>query len=185
MASTRRERTTARLTSCAMELFETRGFDNTTVAQIAQAADVSEMTFFRHFDTKDQVVLFDPYDPEIASAIAAQPPKDPAVLRATRGVRKVLSRMPEEEVAHLRRRLQIISDSPRLRAASASASADSQHRIGDQLVADGAPAIVARAAAAAVVAALGAALLEWVEAEHLSLSAAIDVALRTLEHERV
>ena len=32
-----------------MQLYSGRGFDSTTVAQIAQAAGLTERTFFRHF----------------------------------------------------------------------------------------------------------------------------------------
>src|SRR5690625_7043573 len=81
MGISRRERTTARLATCALELFEVHGFENTTVAQIAEAAGVSEMTFFRHFATKERAILADPYDPAIASAIAAQPPGPPLIRR--------------------------------------------------------------------------------------------------------
>jgi AcrR family transcriptional regulator len=46
-----------------LELFLRDGYDATTVAAIARAAGVSHMTFFRHFPTKESVVLDDPYDP--------------------------------------------------------------------------------------------------------------------------
>ena len=44
----KRERTRARLTQAALDLFERQGFEDTTVAQIVAAADVTEMTFYRH-----------------------------------------------------------------------------------------------------------------------------------------
>ena len=54
----------------ALELFLRDGYDATTVAAIAGAAGVSQMTFFRHFPTKESVVLDDPYDPVIAERVA-------------------------------------------------------------------------------------------------------------------
>jgi AcrR family transcriptional regulator len=42
----------------AVELFEQRGFDQTTTADIAERAGVTERTFFRHFPDKREV-LFD------------------------------------------------------------------------------------------------------------------------------
>lgn len=49
----------AAVVSAALELFVTRGFDQTSVEQIAQAAGVSRSTFFRQFGGKDDVVFVD------------------------------------------------------------------------------------------------------------------------------
>ncbi|MCC3769853.1 TetR/AcrR family transcriptional regulator [Streptomyces sp. UNOC14_S4] len=49
--------TTRRLFSTAVELFLEHGFDNVTVAQIAAASDVSKMTVFNYFPTKEHLVL--------------------------------------------------------------------------------------------------------------------------------
>lgn len=56
----RRERkkleTRQRLLQAAWRLFQERGYDHTTVAQITEAADVGKGTFFNYFETKDQIV---------------------------------------------------------------------------------------------------------------------------------
>ena len=65
----------------ALELFEEQGYEPTTVEQIARTAGVTPMTFFRHFPTKDAVVVEDPYDPMIAAIVAAQPRGLPALER--------------------------------------------------------------------------------------------------------
>ncbi|WOC11409.1 TetR family transcriptional regulator [Gordonia sp. MP11Mi] len=61
-----RERNKARtrdaIRTAAMSLFEQQGYAATTVAQIAEAADVSHTTFFRYFQSKEQVVLSDDLD---------------------------------------------------------------------------------------------------------------------------
>ena len=41
----------------ALDLFLDRGYENVTTEDIAAAAEVSASTFFRHFDTKEAVVL--------------------------------------------------------------------------------------------------------------------------------
>jgi AcrR family transcriptional regulator len=46
-----------RLEDAAMELYRERGFDQTTVAQIAERAGLTERTFFRHFADKREVLF--------------------------------------------------------------------------------------------------------------------------------
>lgn len=181
MRSPRHQATHERLIACALDLFEAQGFDKTTVAQIATAAGVSEMTFFRHFASKELVVLTDPYDPAIAEAIAAQPGDLTPLPRAVHGVRDALDNLSEPESDLVRRRVRIVADSSNLRAQSSRSTIATQEGIGDQLIADGASVVAARAAAAAVLAALTAALFEWSRDEQLGLSAALDIALHTLE----
>ncbi|MGW0159493.1 TetR family transcriptional regulator [Mycobacterium sp. NPDC003323] len=50
-------RTRATLISTAADLCQRQGYDNTTVEQIAAAAEVSPRTFSRYFPTKDAVVI--------------------------------------------------------------------------------------------------------------------------------
>ncbi len=52
------EQARRRLQQAALELYDERGYDNTTTAQIAGRAGVTERTFFRHFADKREV-LFD------------------------------------------------------------------------------------------------------------------------------
>lgn len=181
MTASRLERTHEQLISCALGLFERQGFEHTTVAQVAAAAGVTEMTFFRHFSSKDAVILTDPYDPTIADGIAAQPLDAPALIRAARGVRRALSALSEPESDVVRRRIRIIARSDELRARSIASNGATQKRIGDQLIADGADVLVARAAAAAILAALTAVLFEWARDEGMNLPIAINVGLRALE----
>jgi AcrR family transcriptional regulator len=46
-----------RLEKAAMELYGERGFDQATVAQIAERAGLTERTFFRHFADKREVLF--------------------------------------------------------------------------------------------------------------------------------
>jgi len=51
------QRTRDALRRAALELFTTKGYDATSVAEIAAAVGVTERTFFRHFATKDAVLF--------------------------------------------------------------------------------------------------------------------------------
>ncbi|CAJ1579956.1 TetR family transcriptional regulator [[Mycobacterium] wendilense] len=53
----KKRRTRATLIDAAVQLCLEQGYDNTTVEQIAAAAEVSPRTFSRYFPTKDAVVL--------------------------------------------------------------------------------------------------------------------------------
>jgi len=46
-----------RLEQAALELYAERGFDQTTVAEIAERAGLTERTFFRHFSDKREVLF--------------------------------------------------------------------------------------------------------------------------------
>jgi AcrR family transcriptional regulator len=70
-----------RIRASALRLFGEQGYDATTVEQIAAAAGVSHMTFFRYFPAKEDVVLSDNYDPLIAGYIAQTPVGWPAARR--------------------------------------------------------------------------------------------------------
>jgi AcrR family transcriptional regulator len=47
------------LATTAVRLFEEQGFNETTVEDIAEAADYSASSFFRHFGTKEDAVFYD------------------------------------------------------------------------------------------------------------------------------
>ena len=53
----KRQETRERLTRAAMALFLERGFEATTLDDIAAAADISRRSFFHYFDSKEDVVF--------------------------------------------------------------------------------------------------------------------------------
>ncbi|WP_280313482.1 TetR/AcrR family transcriptional regulator [Nocardia abscessus] len=66
----KRERTRRAILEAAAELFETRGYEETTVADIAAAADVGTRTFFNYFASKEEL-LFPESDERVRAAVAA------------------------------------------------------------------------------------------------------------------
>jgi AcrR family transcriptional regulator len=72
----KKARTSQALEDAALELFSTKGFDATTIEEIADAAEVSPRTFFRYFATKEEVLFAREASMErdLAVVIAARPP---------------------------------------------------------------------------------------------------------------
>src|SRR5215472_16662896 len=70
----KKAKTRAAIQRRALRLFREQGYEATTVEQIAEAAEVSPSTFYRYFPTKEDVVLYDPFDPVLIAAFQAQSP---------------------------------------------------------------------------------------------------------------
>lgn len=72
-----------RLASAATELYVERGFEQTTVADIAERAGLTERTFFRHFADKREVLFFgQEHLQELFVATVAQAPAGASPLEA-------------------------------------------------------------------------------------------------------
>ncbi len=150
-----------RLQAAALDLFLQQGFDATTVAEIAAAAGVSHMTFFRHFPTKESVVLDDPYDDVIAGAVLEQDERLPAVERVRRGIAAAWAALPEPAEVETRRRVQLIAGHGGLMARSWENNRRTGDLITEALVAQGVDLLEARVASGACLGALMEALLLW------------------------
>ncbi len=101
-----------------MRLFLEKGYDATTVEEIAAAAGVSHMTFFRYFPTKEAAALADDYDPVIAKLIAERPAEEPAVEKIQYALTEGLTRMYATDREALLARMRLVLDTPALRAGS-------------------------------------------------------------------
>jgi len=114
----KKAKTRAAIRDHAMRLFEEQGWAATTVEQIAEAAEVSQSTFFRYFPTKEDVILADDYDPMIVAAIKAQPPGTSPVRALVNAMHEVFVNLSPEEWDSERRRQRIYQTVPELRAAA-------------------------------------------------------------------
>jgi AcrR family transcriptional regulator len=177
------ERTREQLLAAALELFTSQGYHETTVAQIAARVGVSEMTFFRHFPSKEDSLLADPYDPLIAAAVAEQPREWDVLRRVVQGVRAAWHAVPEPAGAQVRLRVRIAAQTPSLRAAIWRNTEATEQVIVAALEADGTDRLAARAASAAVLAGITAALLEWAATDEGELGPMVDRVLALFESE--
>ncbi len=161
--------------SHAMRLFTEHGYDATTVNHVARASGVSTMTVYRHFPTKEDLVLHDRYDPLIAARVAARPADEPLVRRIGRTLvettREVVGpagdapgarSAPEKDL--LLARLRLMMDTPALRARHLDGQFATQKAIVDALLGD-APDPEAEfrtwVAASTCLAAMYVALMRW------------------------
>lgn len=159
----RARRTRERLQQQALRLFEERGFDEVTAEQVARAAGVSHMTFFRHFPTKESVVLDDPYDPVIGEAVAGQDIDLPPLERARLGVLAAWGTLDPPAQSATRARLRLAAGHPGLRARAWENNLQKEQAIVAALTDTGVDRLEARATAGAVLGALTAALFDWAE----------------------
>ncbi|WP_199423174.1 TetR/AcrR family transcriptional regulator [Actinotalea solisilvae] len=159
--TSRAEATRERLRRSALALFVERGFDAVTVVDVAAAAGVSHMTFFRHFATKEDVLLDDPYDEVIVDAVLAQDARLPALEQVRLGFLAAWGALPEPAADETRARVRLVAGHPALRARAW----ENNRRTGDLVVAAlvdrGVPPVDARVAAGACLGALLEALLAW------------------------
>jgi AcrR family transcriptional regulator len=85
----KKDETRQALREAAHRLFAEKGFSRTTIDDIAEAADVSRRTFFRYYDSKDDLLRTDVADllPVMLAALRRRPAEEPplaAVLNALR-----------------------------------------------------------------------------------------------------
>ena len=63
----------------ALRLFTDRGYEATTVEEIAEAAGVSPATIYRYFTSKEDLVLTDEYDPIAIQSLIERPADEPII----------------------------------------------------------------------------------------------------------
>ncbi|GIF73461.1 TetR family transcriptional regulator [Asanoa siamensis] len=110
-------RTRATIRAQALRLFAEKGYGETTVEQIAEAADISPSTFFRYFPSKEQLVLVDDYDPIMIRAFQEQPADVPVLTALRRSMERVFGEMSPEQLDREMARQKLIRSVPELRAA--------------------------------------------------------------------
>ena len=112
----KRTRTRLMIQGEALRLFAEKGYENTTVDEIAFAAAISPRTFFRYFPTKEDVVIWDEYDPIAEDLVAARPSDEApaATLRAI--IREALGGIYRRDPEQLLVRARLLTSVPELRA---------------------------------------------------------------------
>jgi AcrR family transcriptional regulator len=150
-----------RIRASALRLFGEQGYDATTVEQIAAAAGVSHMTFFRYFPAKEDVALSDSYDPMIAVLLEQTPASWPLTQRIRAALLQGLAQVYDTDRDALLAQNKLIVSTPVLRERLWSDQMATQQLILQAL--GPRPDFRARVMVAACLAAASTAVLTWVE----------------------
>jgi AcrR family transcriptional regulator len=105
-----------RLAQAAIELYAEHGFEQTTVAEIAARAGLTERTFFRHFADKRDVLFGGSRElEELMVDAVVMAPESAAPLDAVRAGLEAAGALLAERRPFARQRQRIIAASPELR----------------------------------------------------------------------
>ena len=77
----KKQQTRQQIFDAASRLFEAKGFDRVSVAEIARAADVSEVTVFNYFPTKEDLFYggMEFFEEQLIESVRSRPKGEPAV----------------------------------------------------------------------------------------------------------
>lgn len=137
-----------RLAQAALDLFEERGFEQTTVLDIARRAGVTERTFFRNFSDKREALFHRSHELQeaVVSAIAETAESCVALDAAVRGI-EAGTTILEARREYSRQRAAVVASHPSLQERELLKLAALRDAIADALRERGAPGLDAALAA--------------------------------------
>ncbi|MFD7992607.1 TetR family transcriptional regulator [Streptomyces mexicanus] len=115
----KKEQTRQRIAAVAARMFAERGFDEVTVNEIAEAAEVAKATLFAYFPTKESLAL-DGVGGDDLAGIVARRPAGQTVLAALRAHCRAVAAgpTPDADLDALLARVRVIQGSPALQNAA-------------------------------------------------------------------
>jgi TetR/AcrR family transcriptional regulator, regulator of mycofactocin system len=170
----------------ALDLFSERGFETTTVDDIAAAAGIGRRTVFRYYASKNDIPwgAFDEELGRMRETFAALPAELPVMTGVRMAVLAFNEVHPDEQPWH-RRRLRLILGTPALQAHSTLRYAAWRQVVADYAGARlGLPAddLLPRTIGHASLGVALAAYERWLAEEGAELRELLDAAFRALEH---
>ncbi|MEM7286566.1 MAG: helix-turn-helix domain-containing protein [Actinomycetota bacterium] len=102
----------------ALAMFEARGFDDVTVAEIAADVGIAASTIYRHFETKEAIVLWDEHDDGIDEGLARELGHQPPFAAMRAAFVADLGARYDEDLDFQLRRVRYIYETEQLHAAS-------------------------------------------------------------------
>jgi AcrR family transcriptional regulator len=172
----------SRLEQAALALYGEQGFENTTVAEIASRAGLTERTFFRHFADKREVLFAGAGTlEELLVGAVADTPAEVAPIGAVAAGLDAIASLLQDGRAHSMQRQAVIVASPELRERELIKLASLAAALGGALRRRGVAEPAASLTAEAGIAVFRIAFERWVEpANERSLSELIHDSLEQL-----
>ncbi|MFT4108872.1 TetR/AcrR family transcriptional regulator [Propionicimonas sp.] len=154
-----------RLRIAALDLFEEHGYDQTTVAGIADRAGVTERTFYRHFPDKREVLFAgsEQLAERASAAVSAAPQGAAPSLLVDAALAGLAESFPDERRPFSRRRQARLDSEPALRERELLKLSTLKGTLVGALAARGASAPAATMTAEAVLSVFHVAFLRWIE----------------------
>jgi AcrR family transcriptional regulator len=175
--------TAERLQEAALELFATRGFEQTTATEIAQSVGLTERTFFRHFSDKREVLFSGQHllvQAFLAGVDSAPPDASPMEIAAS-ALQSGASFFPDERRPYSRMRQSVIDQNPALQERELHKLASLAAAVAGALRARGVGEPAATLAAESGATVFGIAFSQWIrEGEERSLAGIAADVLREL-----
>jgi AcrR family transcriptional regulator len=152
-----------RLLEAAFELYTERGYENTTVAEIAARAGLTERTFFRHFADKREVLFAGGtrFSAALVAPIDAAPPSATALAAVLAGIEGAGEVFLDAKL--VRRRQALILANPELQERELLKLASVSVALADALRRRGVPDPAAEIAAESGLTVLRVALTSWMD----------------------
>lgn len=121
-------RTRRAIAGAALRLFDERGYEETTISDIAAAAEVSPRTFFSYFPSKDDVVFaeMDERLTEVAAGLAERPPGETPLATFRRVADALLQAIATEDGEYGAIQVALIRERPSLQAQALKRLSDAE-----------------------------------------------------------
>jgi AcrR family transcriptional regulator len=107
----KKQQTREKIAQVALQLFAERGYDHTTLAEIAEAADVAPRTIFAYFESKEDILLCG--ERSFLDDLKRRLDERPAGTTTVDALRAFLSEIPPQDEDDLLRK-KVMSENPEL-----------------------------------------------------------------------
>lgn len=117
----------------ALALFKSRGFDEVTIDEIASDLGMAASTVYRHFGTKENLVLWDEHDPAIDAALASRLGRQPALSAIRDALIDSLAGRYSNDLRFQLERIAYIYATPQVHAAARQQEAEQRDELAEAL----------------------------------------------------